>query len=251
MNLEKTFFSYSNLTSWEKSYRNLLRLQLRLYKSFLVQDISRALYLQKILIASKSTRLLSIRDVTQIDSYKRIAGIDGQAYLNFTERFLLSEKLKLSVNNWFPKSLKCIKIIGKDGLISFFNVSTVSDRCWQVMVKYCLEPSHEAFFSPNNFGYRSYISIHDLQKSFFRVLEPNSFGKQKRILCVDLVSCFDRVDYRALLRKLLVPRSIKIGIFRTLNLGYNPRFGEYFLKLLDFGSLLANIMLDGIENLRD
>ena len=80
-------------------------------------------------------------------------------------------------------------------------------------------------------------------------MSRNSFGYQKRVICIDAKSCFNKFDYYHLLNKLLIPRSIKLGIFRLFNLGFIPVFHTTLLRSLDFSSLLANIILDGVETL--
>nr|YP_009145555.1 Ycf13 [Trachelomonas volvocina]AKL82467.1 Ycf13 [Trachelomonas volvocina] len=238
-----------DLPSWDKSFRELFRLQLRLYKCFFVQDTYQALYLQKLILSSKSVRLLAIRDITQLDVQKRVAGIDGKLVLSFTERFLVSEDLKSNLNNWYSSVLKRVKMVDKSGSVSCIYISTVSDRCWQCIVKYSLEPAHDAFFLPRNLGYRPYISVHHLQKLFLLKLSKASYGYEKRVVCIDVKPCFNKFEYYYLLNKLLIPRSVKLGIFRLFNLGFVPIFYNSFLKSLDFSSLLANIILDGSENI--
>lgn len=54
-----------------------------------------------------------------------------------------------------------------------------------------------------------------------------------------------------LLRKIIAPRGIKLGIFRALKLGFSPAYPKIggVLQKTDFLSLLANIFLNDIENL--
>ena len=98
-----------NFLSWENSLKNLYRIQKRLYKLSYAGDFKVLLLLQKILLNSNFARLLAIREVTQVDLYKKIAGIDGKTSLTFTERFELCEFLKNNFNNWKPQNMKKIK----------------------------------------------------------------------------------------------------------------------------------------------
>jgi hypothetical protein len=72
--------------------------------------------------------------------------------------------------------------------------------------------------------------------------------EQKRILKVDLSDNFSIFDFNCLMKKIIAPRSIKLGIFRLLEKGFALEFlGENFLSS-SLSSLLLNILLNGIEN---
>jgi retron-type reverse transcriptase len=241
-----------NLLSWEDSLKILSKLQLRLYKCVFTNNLKKALTFQKLILISKSCRLLAIREITQKDSYKNIPGSDGKTYLSFTERFQLNEYIKASIYNWFPSPIKQTIVLKKDGTKNILSILTISDRCWQCIVKFCLEPAHEARFNIRNLGYRAQIQIHQVQKLFLSNLCSDSYGKQKRILIINLEQSFTKVDINYLLKKLILPRSIKLGIFRLLNLGFKPMFSKNIgLNNNDnnINSLLCNILLDGIENI--
>ena len=239
-----------NFLSWENSFKILYMLQLRVYKCVFVANLSRAFAFQKLIILSKSSRLLAIREMTQINANKGISGIDGKTCLSFIERFQLNEFLRLNVYNWFPSSIKKINTLRKDGISSFLYISTISDRCWQCMVKFSLEPAHEACFNIRNLGYRPLIHVHQLQKLIFHNLRLESFGKQKRIFIINIQTPVNEFDYSYLLKKLVLPRGLKLGIFRSLNLGFKVMFTStinYIQFSSDLSSLLCNIFLDGIE----
>lgn len=176
-----------NFLSWENSLKNLYRIQKRLYKLSYAGDFKVLLLLQKILLNSNFARLLAIREVTQVDLYKKIAGIDGKTSLTFTERFELCEFLKNNFNNWKPQNMKKISFLTNDLKLSYFKIPTISDRVWQCFLKFSIEPIHEALFSPFNFGFRNGHTIHDIQKILFLNLGKQSLGFQKRLLrCVFL-----------------------------------------------------------------
>ncbi|MEI6332904.1 MAG: reverse transcriptase N-terminal domain-containing protein, partial [Pseudanabaena sp. ELA645] len=62
---------------WKKFRVNLFKLQKRVYKAVQVKDMRKARSLQKLILKSKSARLLAIRQVTQLNAGKKTAGIDG------------------------------------------------------------------------------------------------------------------------------------------------------------------------------
>jgi RNA-directed DNA polymerase len=62
-----------------------------------------------------STRLIAIRQVTQLNAGKKTAGIDGKASLTFEERFALASELSKHHTNWKHEGLREIPIPKKDG----------------------------------------------------------------------------------------------------------------------------------------
>lgn len=158
------------------------------------------LALQKTILRSNCARLLSIRYVTQLSPLKKIAGIDGKTSLTFMERYQLNEFLKSNSNNWLSQSLKKVTLVNKLGITEIFYVSTTADRAWQCLIKFCIEPVHEAFFHPFNFGFRSCYSIHDLQRYIFLALSNKSLVSQKRVLIIDLENSLSSFDSSYLLK---------------------------------------------------
>ncbi len=244
------FFNIYNKVSWEKSFKNVLRIQKLLFRVVLISDTKKVLSLQKFILTSNSARLLAIRQVTQISLNKKLPGIDGKTSLTFNERFELNEYLKLHFNSWQPQLLKKV-FFKQDGLIKSVKLSTISDRAWQSLVFYAIEPVHEAIFSPCSFGFRAVSSIHDIQRVIFFNLSKQSFCVQKRILIFDLSNVFNSLNVEFLINKIVAPRGVKLGIFRLLNFGFQPEF-PLNIRSRDFdflSSLFANILLDGIEDL--
>ena len=134
---------------WKKFQVNLFRLQKRVYKAVRAGD------LQKLILRSQAARFLAIRQVTQLNAGKKTAGVDGKLALTFKERFELEEELRLKANNWKHKGLREIPIPKKDGTKRILKVPTISDRAWQCLAKYALEPAHEATFHAQSYGFRT------------------------------------------------------------------------------------------------
>jgi retron-type reverse transcriptase len=192
---------------WKKFRRNLFRLQKRIYKAIQVGDYRKAKSLQKLILKSTSARLLAIRQVTQLNAGKKTAGIDGKTALTFEQRFELSEKLRTEANNWKHQGLREIPIPKKDGKTRNLKVPTMGDRAWQCLVKYALEPAHEATFHANSYGFRTGRSAHDAQKILFLNLSSRANGKEKRVIELDIEKCFDRINHSAIMDKLIAPKS--------------------------------------------
>jgi group II intron reverse transcriptase/maturase len=234
---------------WKKFRRNLFRLQKRVYKAVLVGDKRKAKSLQKLILKSTAARLLAIRQVTQLNAGKKTAGIDGKTALSFEQRFQLSEKLRTECNDWKHQGLREIPIPKKDGKTRIVKVPTIADRAYQCLVKYALEPAHEATFHARSYGFRTGRSAHDAQKFLFQNLNSQANGIEKRVIELDIEKCFDRINHTAIMDRLIAPHSIRQGIFRCLKAGVNPEFPEQGTPQGGVVSpLLANIALNGIES---
>ena len=245
----KTSESWKGLP-WKKFRKNLFRLQKRVYKAVRTGDIRKAKSLQKLILKSTSAKLLAIRQVTQLNTGKRTAGIDGKKALTFKERFELLTMLN-QAQDWKHQELREIPIPKKKGKTRILKIPTISDRAWQCLVKYALEPAHEATFHPNSYGFRTGRSAHDAQRWLFHHLRSSSKGYTKRILEIDIKKCFDRINHSTILKNLIAPQSLKTGISRCLKAGVNPEFPEQGTPQGGVVSpLLANIALNGIEDVQ-
>lgn len=165
---------------WRQFRKDLFRLQRRVFKAVRNGDTAKARSLQRLILKSRAARYLAIRQVTQLNAGKRTAGIDGKASLNFKERFELENNLKSNYKTWKPQGLREIPIPKKEGTTRMLKVPTISDRAWQCLVKYALEPAHEATFHAQSYGFRPGRSAHDAQKLVFLKLSSRVNGNQPK-----------------------------------------------------------------------
>jgi RNA-directed DNA polymerase len=241
--------SWKNLP-WKEFRRNLFRLQKRVYKAVQAGDKRKARSLQKLILKSQGAKLLAIRQVTQLNAGKKTAGIDGKASLTFEERFALAYELSEHHTNWKHQGLREIPIPKKDGTTRMLKVPTIADRAWQCLAKSAIEPAHEAIFHAQSYGFRTGRSAHDAQKKLFQHLNSRCYGKDKRVLELDIDKCFDRINHSAIMDNLIAPSGLKLGIFRCLKAGTNVGFPDQGTPQGGVVSpLLANIALDGIEDI--
>jgi RNA-directed DNA polymerase len=238
--------------NWKKASKRLFRLQKRVYKAVQRLDKRNARKLQKLILKSKGARMLAIRQVTQLNAGKRTAGVDGKASLTFEERFDLETQISLNHTNWKHQKLREIPIPKKDGTSRLLKVPTISDRAWQCLAKYALEPAHEATFHARSYGFRTGRSAHDAQKTLFNNLSSQCNGITKRVIELDIKKCFDRINHSAIMDNLIAPAGLKLGIFRCLKAGTNGGFPDQGTPQGGVVSpLLANIALNRIENIHN
>ena len=126
---------------WKKFRKNLFRLQVRVYKAIRTGNKRKARQLQKLILRSRAARFLAIRQVTQLNSGKKTAGIDNKTALTFKSRFDLELLLKQCGQNWYHNKLRTIPIKKKNGSHRILKVPTIADRAWQCLAKYALEPA--------------------------------------------------------------------------------------------------------------
>ena len=256
--LEQSMIGHTNKISsesweflpWKKFQINLFRLQKRVWKAVRAGDMQKAKSLQKLILRSQAARFLAIRQVTQLNQGKKTAGIDGKLALSFKERFELEKELRVKTNNWIHKGLREVSIPKKDGTKRILKVPTISDRAWQCLVKYTLEPAHEATFHPRSYGFRPGRSAHCAQKHLFDNLNSKRKGHLKRVIELDIKKCFDRISHSTIMENLIAPSKLKLGIFRCLKAGTNIGYPDQGTCQGGVVSpLLANIALNGIEKI--
>ncbi len=89
------------------------------------------------------------------------------------------------------------------------------DRASQALVKQALEPEWEAQFKPNSYGFRPGRSCHDAIGSIYSAIN----SKAKYVLDADIAKCFDRINHKALLKKLNTFPTIRRQIRAWLKAG--------------------------------
>src|SRR5262245_20663597 len=83
-----------NHIPWTKVERNVFKLQKRIYQASLCGNVKGLHRLQKLLLTSTNAKLLATRRVTQDNSGKKTAGVDGVASLTQQQR----QRLALNLN---------------------------------------------------------------------------------------------------------------------------------------------------------
>jgi RNA-directed DNA polymerase len=233
--------------NWRQAERYVFKLQKRIFAASRCGDVKKVRKLQKTLMRSWSNRVLAVRRVTQDNTGKKTAGVDGLKSLSPAARLELARELKLTGTSqptrrvWIPKP-------GSNERRPL-GIPVMYDRALQAVVKSALEPEWEAIFEPNSYGFRPGRSCHDAIKQIKNCIQH----KAKFVLDADIAKCFDRINHYELLQKLnikgKVRRQVKSwlksgviddGVFTATSEG-TPQGGV-------ISPLLANIALHGLEN---
>ena len=85
-----------NTLSWKKIERGVFKLQKRIYRAQCCGNVRRVRSLQRLLMTSRSAKLLAVRRVTQDNQGKKTAGVDGRKSLTPDQRLALVNTLRLS-----------------------------------------------------------------------------------------------------------------------------------------------------------
>src|SRR6266550_5269239 len=185
---------------WRKLEQHLYRLQKRIFKASARGDLKTVHQLQKLLMKSRSARLLAVRRVTQDNQGKKTAGIDGVKSVPPAGRVALAEAIHPNqMNKRKPKPLRRVWI-PKPGKAEQrpLGIPVMFDRACQALTKAALEPQWEALFEANSYGFRPGRNAHDAIAAIF----SNINQKSKYVLDADIKGCFDNIDHQALLGKL-------------------------------------------------
>ena len=236
---------------WKVAETRVKKLQEKIFKYSRKKDRSKVHKYQKILINSKSARLLAVRKVTQDNRGKNTAGVDGIKSVTPGGRLALSRSKELELNGKADKIRRVY--IPKPGTDKRrpLGIPTIRDRVKQALVKSALEPEWEALFEPNSYGFRPGRSCHDAVEAILRGISQSREGKF--VLDADIKKCFDRINHAALLTKLKTWPQLKTQIHAWLKAGIldggtinNPEMGTRQGGVIS--PLLCNIALQGMED---
>jgi RNA-directed DNA polymerase len=242
--------------NWRKLERVTFKLQKRIFQASERGDVKAVRKLQKTLINSWSAKCIAVRRVTQDNSGKNTAGVDGVKSLTPKQRINLIGKLKLTnkvkptrrVNIPKPGTTETPPQAPRARGVWGGGIPTINDRALQALIKLALEPEWEAKFEPNSYGFRPGRSCHDAIEAIFNSIR----SKPKFVLDADISKCFDRINHKTLISKIRTYPTLSRLLKTWLKAGYMD--GKELFPTNDgtpqggvISPLLANIALQGME----
>lgn len=233
--------------SIEESIRKLRR---RIFRASKEQKWNVVRSLMKLMLRSYFNLLVSVRRVTQKNKGKGTAGVDGERALTPKARMALVRSMgKYTV--WKAKPTKRVYIPkpGKPDQKRPLGIPTIRNRVAQAIVKNALEPSWEARFESNSYGFRPGRSIHDAIQHCWLFFA----GHRRRpwILDADIKGAFDNISHDHILESLgnvpgreLIKQWLKAG-FVEAEMLHETESGTPQGGIIS--PLLLNVALHGLQ----
>ena len=237
---------------WKKFRQQVFRLQRSIFKAQKNNQKVKVKLLQRLLLRSSAAQALAVKQVTQLNQGKKTPGVDGKTALSTRERLVLCQKLNKHWYHWKHQQLRRVNIPKPNGKTRGLGIPTIADRAWQALLKLAAEPAYEATAGERSYGFRPGRCTADAQKLIFNNLKSNANSREKLILETDISECFDEIDHKVILEGIVLPTEAKRGLRIAIKAGVR---GEYPSSIKGtpqggvISPLLANIALDGFENL--
>jgi RNA-directed DNA polymerase len=230
--------------AWDKAYRTVRRLQVRIVKAIQAGKKCKARALQNILARSFSAKALAVRRVTE-NQGKRTAGVDGETWNTPTQKAAAIHCLRQK--GYRPQPLRRIYIPKANGKKRPLGIPTMKDRAMHALHLLTLDPIAETRADRHSYGFRKERSPADAIEQCFIVLKNHN--SPQWILEGDIKACFDRIDHNWLIANVPMDKAI---LHKWLKAGYMEK-GR--LNPTEQGTpqggiaspALANFALDGLE----
>src|SRR5215469_3738582 len=181
-----------------------------------------------VLLRSWANTLVSVRQVTQRNTGRRTAGVDGLVALTSQARAEMAVQVHATIGSHRPSPVRRVYIPKASDKTKMrpLGIPVIADRCHQARVRNALEPEWEARFEPRSYGFRPGRGCHDAIESLYNTL----CGKSRRvwILDADLAGAFDKISHEYLLKAIggfpareMIAGWLRAGIFEA-GKGYSP-----------------------------
>jgi len=208
---------------WRAQEGQVRRLRQRIFKASQEGDWPKVRNLQKLMLRSRANTLVSVRQVTQRNTGRKTAGIDGEVALTSRARAEVAVRVHQSITSWNPRAVRRVYIpkASNRAKLRPLGIPVLLDRCHQQRVRHALEPEWEARFEPRSYGFRPGRGCHDAIAAIYNVC-AGPLARHVWALDADLAAAFDRIDHDHLLAALgsfpardLIRGWLKAGVFEA------------------------------------
>ena len=235
---------------WQQVERDVQRMRRRIFTASQAGDLKKVRNLQKLMLRSRANALWSVRRVTEINTGRETAGVDGMTALDSGDKAELATWIQHGYKSWTPKPVKRVYVPKADGRQRPLGIPVIADRCLQALVSGALEPEWEARFEPRSYGFRPGRSCHDAITSIYLTGHGPNPGRSW-ILDADLTAAFDRIDHNHILEALgtfpgreLIRQWLKAGVVEN---GHLTATEEGTPQGGVISPVLMNVALHGME----
>jgi RNA-directed DNA polymerase len=232
------------LIAWNRVYRSVKRLQMRIAKAIREGKHGKAKALQWILTHSYCAKLLAVKRVTESEG-RKTPGVDREVWNTSQKKVQAVQSLKR--RGYRPKPLRRIYIPKKNGKLRPLSIPTMKDRAMQAIHSLSLQPIAETLADVNSYGFREERSCHDAIGQCFIALAKKK--SPRWILEGDIRACFDGISHNWLLNNIPMDKEL---LKKWLKAGYIEK-GKLFSTESGtaqggvISPILANMALDGME----
>src|SRR6266487_5569305 len=95
---------------WRMREERVRRLRRRIFKAVQDGDLARARNLQKLMLRSWSSTLVSVRRATQRNAGRKTAGIDGEVALTSPARMDMAVRVHRTIRSWRPRAVRRVYV---------------------------------------------------------------------------------------------------------------------------------------------
>ena len=190
-----------DFVDWREANRIVTNLRQRIFRAARANDHRKVRSLQKLMLRSRSTILMSVRRVTQVNAGRNTPGVDKVLVKTPAARGKWVDQLS-TFQPWRAMPVRRVYIPKKSDSSKRrpLGIPAMIDRSLQAMVKNALEPAWESRFEGSSYGFRPGRNAHDAIEKIYRLSCPNK--RKKWVVDADIKGAFDTIDHDFLVKAL-------------------------------------------------